>query len=302
MRAPRPSHVLWILLAACGGKDRPDDSGDSPQGEDTGPFDADGDGFSAAEDCDDANPLTFPGAAERCDAADQDCDGAVDEGALREAWVDADGDGYGDPEAPVAVCTVGEGLSLDARDCDDSDAAISPAGAEACDGVDQDCDGVVDEGAPEARTWYADADGDGFGDPDQGTLGCEQAPSGMVADDADCDDGDASVYPGAPELCDDGVVNDCDGDSQAAWASCGLVGAVDLSARVASLTGPGADRFGYAVAGAGDVNGDGHGDVIVGAQLVEHQQILDGSAYLFHGPFSGGYTDADAAAELRGEA
>ncbi|MCB9744080.1 MAG: FG-GAP repeat protein [Alphaproteobacteria bacterium] len=294
--------LLLALLAACGGKDAAEDSGDSPQGEDTGPFDADGDGFSAAEDCDDADRLRFPGAEERCDAVDQDCDGAVDEGVLRTAWVDADGDGYGDPEAPVEVCRVGEGLSLDDRDCDDTDPGISPLGVEACDFIDQDCDGLVDEGAPDATTWYADADGDGHGDPEAGVQGCEQGPSGTVAQASDCDDGDASVYPGAPELCDDGVVNDCEAAPEEAWAQCGLVGEDTLSVRVADLLGPGDDRFGFAVADAGDVNGDGYHDVLVGAELVTHQYILDGSVFLFHGPFSGSYTHGDAAAEIQGEA
>jgi hypothetical protein len=107
--------------------------------------------------------------------------------------VDADGDGF-DAE----------------QDCDDDDDAVFPGAAELCNGVDDDCDGSVDEDdASDAPTWYADGDGDGFGDAADPTAACAQ-PTGFVADDGDCDDDDAAVFPGAVELCN-GVDDDCDG-------------------------------------------------------------------------------------------
>ena len=104
---------------------------------------------------------------------------------------DADGDGY-----------------LASADCDDGDADSYPGADEVCDGVDNDCDGLIDEGVREA--FYADADRDGYGDPDDGTEACS-APPDHVDNAEDCDDGDAGIHPGADELCDE-VDNDCDGD------------------------------------------------------------------------------------------
>ena len=164
-------------------------------------------------DCDDGDAAVNPGASELCDGVDNDCDGTVDESDASDAstwYADVDGDGYGDPTGTSQACGSLSGYVADATDCDDTDAAVHPGADEYCDGVDNDCDGSVDEGdALDAGSWYADADADGYGDASGGTSACSQ-PSGTVTDDADCDDGDASVHPGADEYCD-GVDNDCDG-------------------------------------------------------------------------------------------
>jgi len=94
-------------------------------------------------------------------------------------------------------------------DCDDSDFRIHPGGREMCNAVDDDCDGVVDEDAWDASTFYADADSDGYGSWMDTVRACE-APEGHVVDDSDCNDADASAYPGADEYCDE-IDNDCDG-------------------------------------------------------------------------------------------
>lgn len=94
-------------------------------------------------------------------------------------------------------------------DCDDLRADVGPDQVERCDGVDNDCNGVVDDDAPDAPTWWSDADGDGFGVDGTGTRAC-QAPADHGASAGDCDDGADDVFPGATEKTD-GKDQDCDG-------------------------------------------------------------------------------------------
>ena len=172
-----------------------------------GPIDADGDGYAEDVDCDDTDASINPGATEVCDGVDNNCDGNVDEGVTTTYYLDSDGDGYGDLNTTTEACSEPSGYTSDSTDCDDSDAAINPAATEVCDGVDNNCDGSVDEGV--TTTYYLDDDGDGYGDLNTTTEACSE-PSGYTSDSTDCDDSDAGVYPGAAEVCD-GVDQDCDG-------------------------------------------------------------------------------------------
>ncbi len=166
-----------------------------------------------ATDCDDGVAEVNPGASELCNGYDDDCDGATDEDAATDAatwYADADADGYGDATSTATACAQPSGYVDDDTDCDDGDYDINPAASERCNGLDDDCDGDVDEDADDWSTWYADADADGYGDGAGATAEACAQPSGYVADDSDCDDGDYAVNPGASELCN-GYDDDCDG-------------------------------------------------------------------------------------------
>jgi len=189
-----------------------DQDGDGFGDDASGTGDCDpGEGFVLVSgDCDDTDATINPDASETCDDIDQDCDGEVDDGAEPATWyADADGDGYGDDGSAVESCDPGQGYVLVAGDCDDGDDGVHPDADETCDDIDQDCDGEVDENPTDPTTWYADYDGDGYGDASVETWGCD-SPSGYVADATDCDDGDAGINPGQDEVCD-GVDQDCDG-------------------------------------------------------------------------------------------
>ncbi|MDP2314764.1 MAG: MopE-related protein [Pseudomonadota bacterium] len=204
---------LLALLAACSGGDdtKPTDTA-APVDTGIAPVDEDGDGFLVSEgDCDDSDPAVNPDATETCNEVDDNCDGATDEALTTAFWLDADGDGHGDADLPVLACDAPAGAVADHADCDDADPAISPDAAEVCDGVDNDCSGVVDDGV--LTVLFADADGDGHGDPDAPAEGCEVG-EGFVLTGDDCDDASDAVHPGAEETdCLDPVDYNCDGSS-----------------------------------------------------------------------------------------
>ena len=225
--------------------------------------DSDADGFGAAGstpehscqavqgkvpntlDCDDTRAAVHPSATEVCNGKDDDCDGQVDNRLTFTAYYpDTDGDGFGSATASSTLaCLPPAGMTTNHTDCDDTRGAVHPGAVEICNGLDDDCNGQVDD-AVGTLTYYPDADGDGFGDSAvAGQLSC-QPVAGKVANAGDCDDTRAAVHPGAIELCnvldddcnglvDDGPATndyypDADGDgygsaSVAAQASCGPV-------------------------------------------------------------------------------
>jgi hypothetical protein len=294
--------------------------------------DADGDGFNNTEDCDDANALAFPDASEVCDGIDNDCDGTIDNDPTdgTRYYADADGDGYGDPLSSQRTCVPTSGAVTESTDCDDTQSTVHPGAEEVCDGLDNDCDNAVDEDITETLTFYADADGDGYGDPDSALLGCAPT-SGMVenADDCndsdyltspgaaetwydgidqdcaggndydadldgfegdggdDCDDTEPTTNPGAAEVCSDGIDNDCDGGA----GSCGISGNIAAGDADMTFTGSTQSYAGISVDGAGDVDGDGVNEIIIGAYGANS---FSGAAYIIDGTSTGSISSSNA--------
>jgi hypothetical protein len=125
-------------------------------------------------------------------------DGDADGDADADADTDADGDSDGDSD--------GDGDGDGDSDADDDGGRCVP---ERCNGVDDDCDGEVDEAdAVDAAVFYDDGDGDGYGADESARRSCA-APAGTVRLGGDCDDAASPVNPGADEACN-GYDDDCD--------------------------------------------------------------------------------------------
>ena len=155
-----PGAVEW-----CNGRDDDCDGSDDEDAADAPAWhpDADLDGFGDGSlpleacdapqdhiedstDCDDADPMAYPGAPEWCDGADNDCDGSLDNDAVdaTDWYPDQDLDGFGDMDLPQTACDAPADHIEDGSDCDDQDPAVFPGAAEGCDGIDNDCDGSIE--------------------------------------------------------------------------------------------------------------------------------------------------------------
>ncbi len=256
-------------------------------GERWGP-DLDGDGFgrSAAaqafclppegwvtdtRDCDDARAEVNPDAAEVCDGVDGDCDGLgddLDPDLVAATWyLDADDDGFGDATASVVACGPPSAYVATADDCDDTDVATFPGAPDPCGGGDADCDGWDDACAIEGEASLADATatliGEGPGDG---------AGSALVVLDAD-GDAYADLLVAAP------------GGDTVYLARGPFAGARELYSADLHIHG-----VGLAATAAGDLDGDGLAEAIVGG---------GGGAWVFGGGRRGTGTfsteDADGA-------
>ncbi len=177
-------------------------------------IDADNDGFFYFEDCDDENASVNPNGIETCNGLDDDCNLSIDDGLpVSTYYADIDGDGFGGALVVLDTClmTPPTGYVTNSLDCNDSDLSVSPSGVETCNGIDDDCSGVIDDGIP-YYDYYMDFDGDGFGDASMVMDTClTSAPDGFVENSLDCDDDNAQIYPGAPEVSDNGIDEDCSG-------------------------------------------------------------------------------------------
>lgn len=248
-------HLLPLLLA-CAGDPKDGAWEDTSCTRVSWYADQDGDGYGAGEgvetcvaptghvaaagDCDDADAAIRPGATELCDGLDNDCDGQVDPATAADALTcfrDGDGDTFGTAEQFYSSCACNEGYVLDATDCDDSDGAVYPGAAETWyDGVDSDCLGGDDN----------DADGDGF------------AWDGLGGED--CDDTDPTLHPDAVDHCGNGIDDNCDGEE----ATCGLSGMHSEKTADMSVMNDYVANFGYLPVFAGDADGDGIAEFLMG--------------------------------------
>jgi hypothetical protein len=166
---------------------------------------------AGAGDCNDTSAIINPGAQEDCSTTDDDdCDGNLNNQDSLNCTVffsDGDNDGYGTKTFKCFCNAVGLFKAKKTADCQDNNSAINPGVSESCNGIDDDCDGVVDNGC--------DGDGDGYCASGKlitaGTVAC---PNGG----GDCDDANFDVNPGKTEICGDGIDNNCNGSQNDAGA------------------------------------------------------------------------------------
>ncbi|MCU0673709.1 MAG: putative metal-binding motif-containing protein [Myxococcota bacterium] len=183
-----------------------DEVGDScEEGCVDGDRDGQADVICGGTDCDDSDANVFQGATEVCDSAgiDDDCDPST-------LGPDGDGDGF----VSTRCCNGPAATQICGTDCDDGRPAVNPDAPETCNGMDDDCDGSVDEAV--TLVFYRDVDGDNYGDATMTVDDCS-APSGYALMPGDCDDTRRTVFPGSDESCVPGpegpLDEDCDGET-----------------------------------------------------------------------------------------
>jgi hypothetical protein len=188
-------------------------------------FDGDGFGFGTptslctnqtgyvnnAFDCNDFQAQVNPIAQEICNGIDDNCNTLVDDGLqFTNYFLDGDQDGFG-AGSPQSLCSnPGNGYSTLNTDCNDAVATINPTATEICNSLDDNCNLQIDEGLV-FTNYFADNDGDGFGNPAQATSSCSPI-NGMVTNNGDCNDANANINPLAVEIGGNGIDENCDGE------------------------------------------------------------------------------------------
>ena len=186
--------------------------------------DADGDGFgnpSASQsscvtlagyvtnntDCNDASSLIKPTAIEICNAVDDNCNGQINEGLVFvNYYLDSDFDGYGAGTAQSSCIPLGNSYVTNNLDCNNANAAIRPGATETCNGIDDNCNTLIDEGLTFVN-YYIDTDGDGYG-AGPATNSCTPIIGNYVTNNLDCNNAIAAIRPGATETCN-GIDDNC---------------------------------------------------------------------------------------------
>jgi len=153
-------------------------------------------------DCNDSSASINIATVEICNDIDDNCNSLVDDGlTFLNYYTDLDADTYGAGTATNSCSNLGAGYVLNNSDCNDSNASINIAAAEICNGIDDNCNSLIDDGLTFIN-YYADLDADTYG-AGAANNSCSDLGVGYVLDNSDCNDSDASISIAGTEICND---------------------------------------------------------------------------------------------------
>jgi len=249
---------------------------DDDYDQDTDGYQAEGYGEGSDNDCEDTLPDVNPGETEDCSTSiDDNCDDDTnDEDALgcTTYYVDTDSDTYGTGTGACLCETTSTYEVTNDDDCNDASASVNPGATETtADGTDQNCDGK--------ETCYVDSDGDSYRSTtttSTTTTTCVGTGLALSSAEVDCDDLVGTTYPGADEVCQDDVLNDCDETDAEALDTCGwdpgysMSGTTSYGTSDDDTSAPYARRYGESSSDAigvalafADLDGDGAAELLI---------------------------------------